>query len=139
MPTPSQPLPFTERAQTKPYWEACERHELHIQRCNACGAHIWYPQSVCHRCNSWDLAWVKMSGRGRVFSWIVLQHALHPAFVEKLPLPVALVELEDAPEVRITTNLVDVPLEEIHIGMPVEAVFREMAEGVTMPFFRPTR
>ena len=135
----SRPLPDLNREETKPFWEGCRRHELWIQACNACDAYVWYPQRVCHRCNSWDLAWRKMSGRGSVFSWIELRHPLHPYFADQLPLAVALVELEDAPEVRLTTNILECPPEDVHIGMPVEVVFEQLTDELTMPYFRPAR
>lgn len=132
-----RPLPFLDREDTRPYWEACQRNELVIQRCGDCRTWIWYPQEVCHLCNSWNIKWEKVSGRGRVFSWVVLRHPLHPWFADKLPLPVALVELEEAPSVRITTNIVDCPLERIHVGLPVEVVFQKINDQLTMPYFRP--
>ncbi len=107
-----------------------------IQRCDDCGADIWYPQTVCYACNSWNLRWRKLGGRGKVYSWIVVRHALHPHFADKLPLAVALVELDDAPGVRMTTNILDCPLEEIDIGMPVEVVFQKVNADVTLPYFR---
>ena len=80
-----------------------------------------------------------MSGRGSVFSWVEVCHPLHPWFIHQLPLPVALVGLEDAPEVRFTTNILECPLEEVHIGMPVEVVFEQVTDKLTMPYFRPAR
>ena len=134
-----RPLPHLDRADTKPYWDACKRHELVLQRCGSCRTWIWYPQEVCHVCNSWDIRWEKVAPRGTVFSWVVLRHALHPWFADQLPLPIALVELDDALNVGLTTNIVECPLERIHVGMPVEAVFKKISDDLTMPYFRPVK
>ena len=134
-----QPLPLLDREETKPYWEAAKRHELVVQRCGDCSTWIWYPQQVCHHCNSWNVEWHRVNGKGKVFSWVILRHALHPYFADKLPLPVALIELEEAPEVRITSNIVDCDLDNIHIDMLVEVTFRDIDANLTMPLFRPAR
>jgi uncharacterized OB-fold protein len=61
----------------------------------------------------------------------------HPWF-EGFPPPyvVAMVELDDEPGVRLTTNVVDCPVDEVTVGMPVEVVFEER-EDVWIPLFRP--
>src|SRR5207249_214878 len=41
------PVPTPE---TRPFWEAARRHELSLQRCRACGAHVFYPRAACLRC-----------------------------------------------------------------------------------------
>jgi uncharacterized OB-fold protein len=60
------------------------------------------------------------------------------------PYIVAMVELEDEPDVRLITNVVDVSHEEIHVGLPVEVFFEDWtapsgdADGrVWLPLFRP--
>ncbi|MBI3743184.1 MAG: OB-fold domain-containing protein [Chloroflexi bacterium] len=139
MTTITRPLPNLDREETKPFWEACKRHELQILVCNACKGYVWYPQRVCHRCNSHDLAWRKMSGKGRIFSYVVLRHPLHPWFADKLPLAVALVELADAPEVRLTSTVLECKPEDVRVGMDVEVVFQKINDDLTMPYFRPVR
>jgi hypothetical protein len=47
---------------------------------------------------------------------------------------VVLVELEEG--VRLVSNMVDIKPEEIYIGMPVEVVFDDISEGLTLPKFR---
>jgi uncharacterized OB-fold protein len=45
-----------------------------------------------------------------------------------------LVELDEG--IRLISNLVDTRPEEISIGMPVEVVFDEIADDLTLPKFR---
>ena len=134
---PWRPLPHLDRLDTQPYWEAARRGRLVIQRCGQCRRWIWYPQRVCYSCRSSDLAWEEIGGAGTVYSFVVLRQALHPAFSDHLPLPVALVELDEAPYVRITANVLGCPVEEISVGLEVEVCFEEISEDVTLPQFRP--
>lgn len=76
-----------------------------------------------------------MSGRGTVYSFYVAHRPAHPAFRDRVPYVVALVDLEEGP--RMMTNIVDCPPEDVHIGMPVEVVFRDVTEDITLPCFRP--
>ena len=132
-----RPLPELDERITGPFFEAAKRGELVIQRCGDCRTWIFYPQVFCHVCNSSALGWERVSGRGHVFSFTVVRHPLHAGFRDLLPLGVVLVELDDAPGVRLVSNLVDVPHSELAIGMPVEVTFRDV-EGVTLPMFRRT-
>jgi uncharacterized OB-fold protein len=120
---------------TAPFFEAARRHELVIQRCADCRGWIFYPQVFCHLCHSRNLDWERVSGRGTVFSFTVVRHALHAGFASQLPLGVVLIDLDDAPGVRLVSNLVDVANEDIVIGMPVAVTFREI-DGVTLPMFQ---
>ena len=76
-----------------------------------------------------------MSGRGKVFSFIVVHQSQHPAFNPDAPYNVAIVELDEGP--RLHTNLVECSLGDIRIGMPVEVVFDRINDEITLPKFRP--
>jgi uncharacterized OB-fold protein len=79
--------------------------------------------------------WHKVSGKGKIFSFIVVTHPVHPAFTN-VPYATVLVELSDAPGVHIVSDLVDCPPNEIQIGMPVEVVFDDVTAKITLPRFR---
>jgi uncharacterized OB-fold protein len=89
---------------------------------------------MCPRCQSFEAVWVRLSGRGSVFSWVVCHPPLLPAF--QAPLVVLLVELAESPELRVVGNLIDEGGDEIEIGMPVEVAFEELTEDVTLPQWR---
>jgi uncharacterized OB-fold protein len=76
-----------------------------------------------------------VSGRGAVFSFAVMHQAVHPGFAAEVPYPIVVVELEEG--VRLLSNLVDCPLAEVRIGLPVEVVFEDVTAEVTLPKFRP--
>ena len=130
-----KPLPGIDDV-NRPYWEAARRHELVIQKCRCCGHYRYPPGTNCPDRLSDDLEWVKVSGRGTVFTWTVFHKVYHPAFADEVPYAVVAVELEEGP--RVTSNLVDCPLEVITAGMPVEVVFEDVTEEMSLPKFRPS-
>jgi len=79
--------------------------------------------------------WVEVSGRGKVYTWVVIHQRYHPGFVEELPYNVTLVELEEGP--RLITNIVGCNNEDLHVGMDVEVVFEDVTEEITLPKFKP--
>ena len=119
---------------TRPFWESCARGVLSIQRCAGCGTFRHPPSPVCFRCRSFTHAWVAVSGRGTVFTFVVVARA----FVPGLPVPhnVVVVSLDDAPGVRLVSNVVDVAPAALRIGLPVQVVFEDAGGGVTVPRFR---
>lgn len=118
------PIPVPESdGLSRPYWEGTRRGELWIQRCKACGSWQWGPEWICHECRSFDLDWVQVEGKGRIYSWERVWHPVHPALKGHGPYVVVLVELPEAGNVRMIGNLVGDPQQEVVIGTPVEAVF----------------
>ncbi len=129
-----KPLPRPSE-DSAPYWEAACKGELRMQQCGDCG-HIRFPPALlCARCLSENAAWVKLSGRGTVYSWIVVHQSQHPAFNADVPYNVAIVELEEGP--RLHTHIVGCPNEQIHIGMAVEVAFEKVSDDTALVKFRP--
>ncbi|MGE3074778.1 MAG: Zn-ribbon domain-containing OB-fold protein [Dehalococcoidia bacterium] len=119
------------------YWEGTRRHELFVQRCNACQGFQWGPEWVCYQCHSLDRGWHKVSGKGVVYSYERIWHPVHPALKEACPYLVVLVELPDAGNVRMVGNLLGDPMQDVPIGAAVEAVFEDHdEENVTLVQWR---
>ncbi|UCG82173.1 MAG: Zn-ribbon domain-containing OB-fold protein [Dehalococcoidia bacterium] len=114
------------------FWEGVKRHELVIQKCKQCGTWLHPPRPMCPNCRSAEHDWVPSKGKGTVYSWVTYHESPHPGF--KAPYSVVLVELEEG--VRLISNLIDVLPDDIYIGMPVEVVFDDIAEDMTLPKFR---
>ena len=104
------------------FWAAAKRNELVVQHCKACGA-FQPTEWICNKCQSFDLDWQKVSGRGKIYSWERVWHPVHPALHSACPYVVVLVELPDAGNVRMVGNLLGDPIQTINIGSEVEAVF----------------
>jgi hypothetical protein len=81
---------------------------------------------------------VEVSGKGTLFAFTVLHQPFHPGFVDAVPMIIGLTELDDAPGVRILTNIVEADPDELRCGLPMEVVF-EQREEFALPQFRPRR
>jgi hypothetical protein len=83
-----------------------------------------------------------MSGRGTLFSWVVVTHAFLPQFQELVPFVPALVALDEDPAIRLATQMVDVAPDALDFEQPVRVTFRPLAfpgvDGeVVAPLFTP--
>jgi uncharacterized OB-fold protein len=139
---PAFPLPDVTWEPARGFWEAAERGELSIPKCDGCGRLTWYPRERCRRCESKGFTWTPMSGRGTLFSWAVVVHPFLQQFADAVPFVPALVALEEDPAVRIVTRIVDCEPETLRFDLPVDVVFRPLeftdVEGSVMaPMFRP--
>jgi uncharacterized OB-fold protein len=129
-----KPLPaITEDG--APFWEGCRHGQLRVQRCTACGHLRWPPSILCPKCLAEGGEWTALSGRGTIYSFIIVHRPQHPAFFDDVPYNVAIVELDEG--VRMHSNVVECANEELRVGLPVEVVFDVRNEEITLPRFRP--
>jgi uncharacterized protein len=119
------------------FWEGARHGQLRIQRCQACGCYVHPPKPVCPACLSFHLEPETVSGRGRVYSYTVGVQAFHPWFESRLPYLLAVVELDEQPNLKLVTNLVDCTEDDVRIGMPVMVVFEEISPQISLPMFAP--
>jgi uncharacterized OB-fold protein len=133
---PSVPVPV-RTALTAPYWDALEDGRHQFQRCTAC-AYAWLPpRAECPRCLSSEVGWETASGDAHLVSWVVFHTAFHPAFKDRLPYNVAVVELREGP--RLITNVVGVDdFESLTVDQPLRLTIEREA-GVAVPRFAPAR
>ncbi len=129
------PYPVPEYG-TEPYWAACNEQRLVMQRCRACGHFRWQPAPICTRCQAPDHDWAPLSGRGRIYSWTVITHPVHPAAIAKVPYVVVEVELDDQPGLRMIANLLDAAPYAIAFDAPVRVCFEQHPAGQYLPMFR---
>ncbi len=125
------PVPNPDNA---PFWDACARGELRLQRCQQCGAWRHHPRPMCPQCGSTASEWARASGRGVVHTFTIVHGPTLPAFQERLPYNIVAVALDEG--VYMVSNLVDCPVEAIRIGMPVEVVFEPLTDTIALPKFR---
>jgi uncharacterized protein len=129
-----KPIPAVT-PEMKPFFDAAKRHELVVQRCMQCGAHRFPAREICSKCLSREAAWVKVSGRGTVFSYNVMHQVYHPGFADEVPYAVVVIALEEG--AKMTSNLVGMKPHDIKIDLPVKVVFEEITEDITLPKFAP--
>ena len=116
------------------FWTGGRDGELRIVRCNDCGYYTHPPSPRCSRCLSENVEPSPVSGRGRVYTYTVNQRAWSPGL--EVPYVIAIVALEEQPDLRLMTNVVGCSPDEVAIGMPVQVEFREQGEAF-VPVFRP--
>jgi len=112
-----RPLPEPDEV-SREFFSGLERGELRLQRCDACAT--WQlGEEICNNCAKQALSWTEASGRGVIYSFVVMHVGYHPAF--KPPYNVAHVELEEGP--RILTTINDARLDELRVGRRVQIDF----------------
>ena len=136
MSAPSRPLPLPDEV-TAPFWEGCRRGELRMQRCAACARFRFLPRPMCPHCRSLDSEWVRMSGAGTLFSFVICHPPVLPAFEEQAPYAVALVELAEDPGLRMIGGVLDCPPDRLRIGQKLQVSFEEIEGGFMLPQWRP--
>ena len=119
---PPSPPRRVAAVEDQPFWNAIDAGTFVLARCT-CGTYYARLQA-CLQCgaDANALTWVPASGRGSVRTF-VFDKPYHPYFEERLPYVVAVVTLEEGPE--ITTNIVDTDVSAITIGMPVHIVISD--------------
>lgn len=134
-PSRSPSAPSALDACAAPFWEALRRDELRLPRCRDCG-HLLFPIGpCCSNCLGDAFDWPTLDGRGQVWSYIVYHHAFSPAFADRLPYNVAVVRLDEGPQ--LITNVVGVPPEALYNGMRVRAVFDHADPARSLLRFEP--
>ena len=133
-----KPLPQPDPV-TQPYWDSLKAHEMQIQRCNDTGKFFFYPRGISPYTLSDNISWEKVSGKGTLYAYTIVQNQRQPGFAEEVPYIVAMIDLEEGP--RMMTNLIDIEPtpETVKIGMAVEIVYDDVTDEITLPKFRPAQ
>lgn len=116
------------------FWCSGADGQLRIQRCDACGFWMHPPGVICPRCLGRALSPQVVSGLGTVEAVTINHQPWFPG--QEVPFMIAIVSLEEAPSVRLTTRMVDVADEVVSIGQRVRVRF-ESREDVHIPVFAP--
>jgi len=132
----------TPTSESRDFWTGGARGELLITRCRDCRRFFHPPGPACFRCRSTNVAPEPVSGLATVAAYTVNRQLWIPGL--EPPYIVAMVELDDEPDVRLITNVVDVSLDDIAVGLPVEVFFEDWTDPsgdedtrVWLPLFRP--
>ena len=134
--TYQKPLPAPD-PESAPFWAALKEHRLVVQRSPSSGAYQFPPMSFCPG-GLEKPEWVEVSGRGEVFSWIVVRHPVpKDLYASDVPYVVALITLEEG--CRMTGNIVDCAPENITSGMKVKIAYRDVTPEITLPVFQPVQ
>ncbi len=137
------------------YFEEARKHHLVVQRCDACEMLRGAIGAACPFCTSLDWSWHPVSGKGEIYSYQMVVQAVQPAFLDWVPYPVVLVELDEQRNVpwrggkeeetislRVVGNLcssdpmVPEAEENVAIGQRVEVCFVDLDDTMALPQFR---
>ena len=130
----ARPLPVPDEA-SQPFFAGAKERRLMLQRCSACGVVMWPVKTRCVNCLGADIAWFQASGRATLYSFVLMHQVYHPGFAAEVPYNIAEVDLAEG--LRIITNIVACPNEELSIGMPLEVTFEDLTAEITLPKFKP--
>ncbi|HEY2215109.1 MAG TPA: OB-fold domain-containing protein [Acidimicrobiales bacterium] len=128
------PRPRPAITQDNAFWfEGAKAHQLLIQRCTSCQTLRHPPLPSCGNCQSFEWDTVASSGRGVLYSFVVVHYPQVPSF--EYPLPIGLVELEEG--TRVVANIDGIEPSAIKVGMALQARFIEFDDDLTLPVFFP--
>lgn len=118
------------------YWQGGRNNELRFQRCLDCGYFLHPPGVMCPKCLSKDIGIETVSGRAEVLTYSINYQNWMPS--PELPFVLAIVALPEQDDLRLTTNVVNCPVDDVKIGMPVQVLFEAHPnEDVWIPLFEP--
>jgi uncharacterized OB-fold protein len=132
------PVPGEDDA---PFWEGARRGELRVQQCTETGRLLFPPRARSPWAPHTEPRWVRVSGRGAVWSFAVPHPPLLEPFSGLAPYNVVVVALEEDPRVRLVGNLVarpggalnEVDPRSIEIGARVRVHFEPVGDGIHLP------
>ena len=116
------------------FWRGGEHGELRFLHCDSCDTYVHPPAPVCPDCLGKELDVKAVSGRATVLTYTLNHQEWVPA--PDHPYAIAIVAIEEQPELRLMTNVVNCPAEDVHVDMAVRVVF-EQHEDVWFPLFEP--
>ncbi len=122
---------------TWPFWRAAHEHRLIIQRCEDCGKLRFYPSEGCNHCSSTAYRWIDVSGRGKVYSWIVVRRTVDAPWQKRLPFVSAIISLDEQPSVLVPGLLTDIAPEAVTADLPVQVWFEDLTAEISVPRWKP--
>ncbi|HXJ80296.1 MAG TPA: zinc ribbon domain-containing protein [Candidatus Methylomirabilis sp.] len=132
--SPTNPYPAPrETAINRPMLEAWREGVLALQRCADCGAIFFIARSLCPRCWSAALAWLRSDGRGRIVSWSQIHRGLPAAFTAEAPITLAEIEVTEG--ATLLARVVCDRLQSVTTGSAVELMRLPDALRYPLPTF----
>lgn len=127
----NRPVPFMTDL-TRPYWTSGADGQLRIQRCSNCALWLHPPTTICSSCLSTAINFEPVSGTGTLTSFTVNHQQWYPG--PTVPYIVGLVNLDEQPGLRLTTNIINCTPDELRFDARVRVRF-EPLEDVFLPLF----
>ncbi|MEY4239000.1 MAG: hypothetical protein RL339_1601 [Pseudomonadota bacterium] len=128
-----RPLPELT-AENTAFWTGGERGELMIAFCSDCDKAIHPPQLLCPTCQSQAVVTRAVAGTGAVYSFTVNHQPWLPDMA--VPFAIAVVDVDDAPGVRVTAPVACDDPDSVQIGQRMVIGF-EPSGDVWLPLWSP--
>ena len=132
------------------HFKLARERRLMLRACGACHLMRYPPSHGCPFCGDLSWSWREVSGRGHIYSYEIVAHAIQPGFKDWSPYAVVLVELDEQrgqptadQALRIIANLVTPDFraekeENVAIGKRVRVVFQDLSPDFALPQFTLT-
>ena len=117
---------------TQPFWDAARRHALVIQECSECSKVRHPPTAQCSECGSETYGWRTLSGRGSLYSYVIVHQTALPDWRGAVPYNIVMVTPEEAPGLTLYGNVVQFDDSQLKVGLPLVAVFDDVTTEDTI-------
>ena len=130
------------------FFRYCAEGDFRLQRGKESGLLRYPPTTACPWTGERESEWVAVEGKGTVHSYAEVYHPIQPAFRDKVPYLILLVDLDtqkgepsEHEALRVAGNLVMADsafappevIKQVGIGTRVRMVFTQVAEGFALP------
>jgi uncharacterized OB-fold protein len=78
-----------------PFWEGLRAHQVLLQKCANCDVVRFPPMPGCLSCGYPTAKSLRVSGAGRIYSWIVAHRPVGTLTADELPCTIVTVELDE--------------------------------------------
>ncbi len=132
------------------FYRHCASATLHLQHCSACDLMRYPTTTACPWCAAPEYDWKPVSGKGTLYSYTEVHHAIDPAFRPFIPYLILLVQLDEQAgqpteheALRINGNLATADgeladkalVQAVGIGSRLKIVFKDMGGGIALPLW----
>jgi uncharacterized OB-fold protein len=129
----ARPLPELTDV-NRAFWTGGHTGHLQLLHCEPCRRFVHPPQPICPECREGALSCRPVCGRGVVVAKTVNHYPWLPRWT--VPYVIASIELVEQPGLRVTSNVVGIPPEDVQIGLEVRVDFEPDRE-FAVPLFVP--
>lgn len=112
-------------------WQSIAEDAIRFQKCSECGTFRYPPGGCCPNCLSTEATWEKLSGRGRVLSWLTYHRQYLPAY--PAPTTIVAAELEEGP--ILITNIDHEEAPDLVLDRPIRIIYGDHPDGYRIPRF----
>lgn len=114
------------------FWTSGADGLLRFLQCRDCAAFVHPPRPVCPHCLSEEIAPAAVPGTGTVATFTINRQKWHPGM--EVPCVIARIDIDGAPDVFLTSNVIGCDPDDVAFGDRVRVVF-EAQDDVYLPFF----